>query len=256
MRDRAAEDVADVADPLEVHQAFGVRRLRRLEVSRAPGGQPGQGGGGAARQVVVVEREVQRPLREGDGAVDVSCHQRQAGAVDRDLGRQPAEPLVVHDDHSVRGIVQPALGVLQQRLDALHGAGGQARAGQGVAEHRPDPEHLVGEHLQPAPQRRLAPVPAHGRHLQLHQGGRAPRSPRRPWRAGSPRPGRRSIRTSRWPAGAAPAPGRAARRAAAPAARRRTGGGSGTTAGGRRAGPGTGSAVEVLQHGPARRPAR
>ena len=110
--------------------------------------------------------------------------------------------------------------------------------------------------LEPAMHRGLLPGPAHGRDRQLDQVRRPAEILGGQRVADGLRTARRSAGTTRWPAGAGPAPGRAARRAAAPAARRQTDGGSDTTGGGHPAGPGTGSPAPAPPAWPCRRPAR
>ena len=101
-------------------------------------------------------------------------------------------------------------------------------------------EHLLGQRSEPAPERRLASLPAQRRDRQLDEvGGPVEVAGRQRVLDGGARSPfcscqslARAVQLGR--------PGRAARRGAGPAARRRRGGGSGTTGGGRRAGPGTG----------------
>ena len=161
---------------------------------------------------------------------------------------------------SVTGIrrrVQPPLGVPQACLDALELAARQQRPDEPDAEHRPDPDHLVGQRLEPAD----APsascrLLAHGRDRQLDQ-------VRRPLEVlGGQRVADRLGRLAVLLVPRARPPvqvgerRRAARPAGAPAARRRRGGGSGTTGGGRRAGPGTGCRAPAPPAWPCRRPGR
>ena len=63
---------------------------------------------------------------------------------------------------------------MQPLLDSLDLAGNQQCPGKGNAEHRPDPDHVVGEFLEPATHHGLLPGPAHGRDRQLDQVRRPP----------------------------------------------------------------------------------
>ena len=178
-RDRAAEHVGDVVDPLELDQAVGVRRVRHLEVAGRPGRQPAQGGGGAPGEVVVLQRDVERPPGVLDRGVDVAAHEGQPGAVDGDVGRQPEELVLVHDDHAGRGAV-PASAASSQRSASSSSSSTPSKVPVDIRA----PARLLqrtgrtrstssGRLSSQAAQRRLSSVPAQGGHLQLDQGGRA-----------------------------------------------------------------------------------
>ena len=124
------------------------------------------------------------------------------------------------------------------------------------AQHGPDPDHLVGQRLEPAAQRGVLPALAQRRDRQLDQVGGALEV-----LAGQRVADRLGpvavllVPVARPPVQIAERR-RAARPAGALAGRRRTGGGSGTTGAGRRAGPGTGSLDRAPRAWPCRRPGR
>lgn len=68
---RAAEDVGEVLGGLELGDGLGVALGGGVEVAQGPADQPGERGGGAATEVVVVGAERGRPLGVGRGGVQV-----------------------------------------------------------------------------------------------------------------------------------------------------------------------------------------
>ena len=218
-----------------------------LQVAGRPGRQPAQGERGAAGEVVVLQRDVERapgvrrpcrrrPRARGPARRDGRRSRPAAGGT-RPGPRRPCRSR----PRCALGGVQPALGVVQQLLDPLERCRSTSAPRPGCCTRTGRTRSTsAGRLSSQAAQRRLSSVPAQGGHLQLHQVGRAPEvaaGHRVPDRLG---PVAVLLRTTRWPAGAARRRGPAARRGAGPAGRRRTGGGSGTTGGGRPAGPGTG----------------
>ena len=143
------------------------REPRAVPLPKRGGGGPRSGARSSAR----------RACRTVPG--DIAPGQSQPGAVQLDRRREAAEFLLVGDDHlrrrDLRSLTaacrwfQPPFGVPQPALDSLELADSQQRPGKANAEHGPDTDQFVGEHLEPATQRGLLPGPAHGRDRQLDQ---------------------------------------------------------------------------------------
>ena len=175
----APDDVREVTGLLQARHGRGIPAGRRLEIPARPGGECQEPGCASTRKVVVLADEVQRPPGMGRGAGHVAEDQGLAGPVHGDRARQATERRLVDDDHRarwrgspVRGLVrrvEPPLGVPQPLLDALDLAPDEERPGVGVAQHGPDAEQLVGERLEPPPQRGLLPILASRRDRKLHQ---------------------------------------------------------------------------------------
>ena len=260
-RDRAAEDIGDVPGPPQSRHALGVRRVPASRSPLVQNASPRSPAAEARHEVVVLKRKIERPpgVRDGAGHIAPQPGPGRHGTPRSPPGgggipprrRRPSPPTGLADPSPSTcwsrpaTVRRPAAGASTPSSSPL----ASNAAANADAEHGPDADQLVGNRLEPAHAPWLPAGPAHGRDRQLDQVRRALEIP-----AGqrvADRLGRLAVllRTTRSPAGAGPAPGRAARRAGAPAGRRRTDGGSDTTGGGRRAGPGTGSPVQRLQHG-------
>ncbi len=172
--------------------------------------------------MIVLADEVERPPGMGHGAGHIADGQGMCRTVEGDRTRKTLEFLLVdHDHRSRRGIrsrplvgrrVEPPFGVPQSGLDvALDPASIEERRGIRDAQHGPGPDQLVGKRLQPPAQRGPLVVPECRREEPAPPGPPPARRPRPLSRGGSPRSDRRAPRTTRMPAGAAPAPARVVR---------------------------------------------
>src|SRR6266536_819991 len=163
----------DVPGPLQPRHAFGIRRVRRLEVPARPGREPQEPRCPGTAEVVLLRRTIERPPGVPHGAEHIAPSQGLCGTVQLDRPREAAKFLVVDDDHlrrwglgsltDILRCVQPPLGVPQSGLNALELAASQQRPGKPNAEHGPDAAQLVGKRLEPATHRGLLPAPTHGR---------------------------------------------------------------------------------------------
>ena len=153
--------------------------MRGLEISAAPERQPGEGRGPGPGEVVVVGRAVDRQLGVPEGGGCVTSDQRQRSPVHLDRPGQAGELRLVDDDHSRRtrlrplavvgGRLQPPLRIPQTFLDSLELVAGHQRPDEANREHRPHPNDLVGDDVEPATDGGLLPVPLQRRDGQLDQ---------------------------------------------------------------------------------------
>ena len=167
---------------LAMHSAYD--RCPSLEVSARPGREPQQPRRRCTPEMVVLSDEVERPPGVGHRGGPIAPHQGLPGPVDGDPTRQTAKFLFVHNDHlGRRGFlpvthvgrrVQPPPGIPHACVNALELAAHQQYPGIVKAEHGPDVEQLVGEHLEPATHRGLVSAPAHRWDRQLDQVRRSP----------------------------------------------------------------------------------
>src|SRR5215813_12412827 len=106
--------------------------------------------------MVIAQRKLDRPLGVADSSRCIALSQSLSRAVHLDRRRETAVFLLVGDDHLRRTAsgffamacrwLQPPLGVAQPAVDSLELAAYQQGPGKVDAEHRPGPNHFVGEH--------------------------------------------------------------------------------------------------------------
>ena len=211
----AAEDVGEVLGGVELGDGGGVLRGGGFEVAVGPAGEPDEGGGRAAAEVVVGGAEVGSTFAVGDGAGEVAARAsaRPARYIAAWAGRRrnSAWSCTTMSSCGRSGSSQPSMSS-RSVLDAVDVADDHAGADQREVEHRAVREDLAREGVEPAAAGWRPGGPDGAR------GCRARRA-RRPCdvvaghaRGGSPRAGRRWRRTSRWRADGARRPGRGARR--------------------------------------------
>ena len=157
--------------------------MRGLEISAGPRTPAPRGPSAAARVTwSCVGGAVDR--QPGVPSVARVRHLRANASAARYISMAPgrrAELLLVDDDHLcrtpvrpvavVRGRLQPPLRVLQTFLDALELVAGHQPADEADREHRPHPNHLVGDDVDPATDRGVLPVPPQRRDGQFDQVG-------------------------------------------------------------------------------------
>ena len=205
-RDRAAEDVSDVPGPPQPLGSDRVGPVRGLEVAASPAREPREGRCPGSGEVVLFSRTVDRPLGVVDGGGSVASNQGQGGPVHLDHRGKALELALVDDHHPLRRGPRavtvlwaaatarpPAAAPRRPRTPRRH-----QRPDVAHREHRPDPDHVVGDGLEPAPDRGLLPAPGASPGSPARPDPRLARRRRRPARGGSPPMAPRSARTTRW----------------------------------------------------------
>ena len=176
---RAPEDVRDVVDGLELDHAAAYDASAG---SRSPVDQAASPPGRARRRAPGGRPRARSRARWANRTVAARRpHQRQTGPVDGDVGRQPEVLVLVHDDHAGRGAVR-TVGGDPASVPRRPAAPDPSKlpvdilAPARLFTGRPDAQHLGGS-SRASRGACLSPVPARGRHLQLDQVRRRPKSP-------------------------------------------------------------------------------
>jgi hypothetical protein len=116
-----------------------------------------------------------------DSGVQVAGGECERGAVHLDAGVYRPVRRVVHDDHPGRRFFGPGAVRRAQCVLDVGQPGGDGvelrplcqRTDEADREHRPGPDHVVGQCLDPASELRFAPLALHHRQGTLHEvGGR------------------------------------------------------------------------------------
>ena len=146
------------------------RLHRAVEVAGGPRRQADEGGGGAAREVVLRPGQRECPACVRDRAVDVAPGLGDRGAVDRGHGREGADLGVPvpsrlgqrgrRGDGRWRRRVESGLGGVEPRLHAVEVALGEAAPPHEHGEERPATYDVVGQRDQPVAKGAVLASPA------------------------------------------------------------------------------------------------